>query len=138
MNLPVATRFARFSLAGGAGFLIEAVILTWLVQGVEMNVYVARAISFSIAVTATWAINRNFAFGGLQRQEKGREYGAYFVVQVIGALINLAVFVAVLEVYPGLREIIVVPLAAGSAVAMVFNFTAARMWVFRGDVTGRR
>jgi len=132
MGMPVLSRFARFAAAGGIGFLIEAVILTWLVQGQGLNIYGARAISFSVAVTATWAINRNFAFAGLQQQRRGREYSAYFLVQIIGAVINLGVFALAIAVQPGLRSLPVAPLAIGAAVALVFNFLASRNWVFHG------
>lgn len=132
MSLPAASRFARFVAAGGIGFLIEALILTWLAQGKGMDIYAARAVSFTVAVTATWAINRNFAFAGLARERRGREYSAYFLVQVVGAVINLGVFAAAIALWPGLRSVPVVPLAMGAAVALVFNFLASRTWVFRG------
>jgi putative flippase GtrA len=132
MSIPVLSRFARFTAAGGIGFLIEAVILTWLVQGQGLNIYAARLVSFSVAVTATWAINRNFAFAGLKQHRKGREYSAYFLVQIIGAAINLGIFATVVAIRPGLRSIPVFPLAIGAAVALVFNFVASRTWIFRG------
>lgn len=112
------------------GFLIEAVIITWLVSGLDINVFLARAASFSVAVTSTWAINRNFAFAGLQKERKGREYSAYFLVQIIGAALNLAVFAAVIAAWPQLRATPVIPLAIGAAVALIFNFGASRAWVF--------
>jgi putative flippase GtrA len=133
MSIPVLSRFARFVAAGGIGFLIEAVILTWLVQEQGLNIYGARLVSFSVAVTATWAINRNFAFAGLRQHRKSREYSAYFFVQIVGAAINLGVFAAVVALQPGLRSVPVLPLAIGAAVAMVFNFVASRAWVFRGS-----
>jgi putative flippase GtrA len=112
------------------GFLIEAVIITWLVSVLDVNIFLARVISFSVAVTSTWAINRNFAFAGLQRERRGREYSAYFLVQIIGAALNLAVFVAVIAAWPHLRAMPVIPLAIGAAVALIFNFAASRAWVF--------
>ena len=126
----MATRFARFAVAGAVGFLVEAVIITWLVSGLDMNIFVARAVSFSLAVTSTWAINRNFAFAGLQQERKGREYSAYFLVQMIGAALNLTVFVAVVSAWPQFRATPVIPLAIGAAPALIFNFVASQSWVF--------
>lgn len=125
-------RFTRFALAGGIGFIIEAAIITWLVVGLGLDVYLARLISFSVAVTATWSINRNFAFAGLQQQRKGREYSSYFLVQIAGAAVNLGVFAVVIALYPKLRAMPVIPLAVGAIVALAFNFTASRVWVFHG------
>lgn len=133
MSWPVIQQFGRFSVAGGIGFLTEAVILTWLVQGLGLNAYGARVISFGIAVTVTWAINRNLTFGDRKNVARAREYSAYVSVQIVGAVINFLVYAVAIALYPGFRSVVVVPLAMGSAVAMVFNFMAARSWVFRGD-----
>lgn len=132
MHLPLLSRFARYVVAGGIGFLIEAVVLTWLVVEQGLNIYGGRVISFVLGVTATWLINRNFAFAGLQRRQKGREYSAYFIVQTAGAVINLGVFAAVITVHPALKATPVIPLAIGAIVSMVFNFLGARIWVFHG------
>jgi len=126
------SRFARYVVAGGIGFLIEAVVLTWLVVEQGVNIYLGRVLSFMLGVTATWLINRNFAFAGLQQRHKGREYSAYFTVQTIGAVINLGVFVAAIAVHPALKSTPVIPLAIGAVVSMAFNFIGARIWVFHG------
>ena len=130
LDKSVINQFGRFAITGGIGFLVEAVVLTLLVSVSEMNVYFARSISFSIAVTTTWLINRHFTFAGFQRKRKGKEYFLYFLVQTIGVLINLFVFFLVLSAYPELRSLVVIPLAAGSAVAMFFNFAASRVWIY--------
>ena len=127
-------RFVRFVMAGAIGFLIEAVVITWLAVGIGMNVFFARAVSFSIAVTATWAINRNCAFAGLGQRRKGREYSAYFLVQITGAVINLGVFAAVIAGWPELAATPVLPLAIGAIIAMIFNFLASRHWVFNDRI----
>ena len=126
-------RFFRFSITGGIGCVIEAIVLTWLVTGQGVDIYLARGVSFSLAVTATWLLNRRFAFAGLASNRRGQEYSRYFLVQVVGAVINLAVFASLVGVRPELRTVPVLPLAAGAAVALVFNFAASRWLVFRGN-----
>jgi putative flippase GtrA len=98
--------------------------------GADFGHYGARAISFTVAVTTTWYINRRWVFERGAIEMTGREYTSYLLVQVIGAVINLSVFVAVIEFVPGLVEIPVVPLALGAAVALVFNFSASSRFVF--------
>lgn len=129
-------RFTRFAAAGGMGFVIEAVLLTWLVTGVGLNLYVGRAISFTTAVTATWAINRRFAFADLASNRKAREYAGYLAVQAAGALINLGVFVLVVAVWSWTKTVPVLPLAVGAGVALVFNFIASSLLVFQGSPDG--
>jgi len=123
-------RLPGFVVVGAIGFLIDAGILTALMTGADFGHYSARAISFTVAVTATWYINRRWVFERGAIEMTGREYTSYLLVQVIGAVINLSVFVAVIEFIPGLGEIPVVPLALGAAVALVFNFSAASRLVF--------
>ena len=131
-RLSKSARFLRFFLSGGVGFLIEAVVLTWLVKSFDLNIYMSRAISFSLAVTSTWLLNRRFTFADLASRDRGGEYSRYFLVQFAGAIINLSVFAGLISAIPALKETPVLPLAAGSAIALFFNFGASRSLVFRG------
>ena len=126
-------RFFRYTLVGGSGFVVDASVLTLLVNGLGYGHYVSRAVSFSLAVTFTWWINRRWVFqaGAATR----REYSGYFVVQLVGAVINLAVYVLTIELVPALATIPVLPLAIGAAVALPANFLLARRFVYRRAAT---
>ena len=58
------------------------------------------------------------------------EYGAYFGVQAVGAIINLGTYALVIAIFPSLRAIPVIPLSVGAAVALLFNYAGASRWVF--------
>jgi len=122
--------FSRFTGIGGIGFVIDASILTLLVNAGGMGAIKARAVSFSFAATATWYLNRKWTFRVADGARKGSEYARYLAVQTVGAGINLAVYLFVLYMYPKLASIPVIPLAIGAAFALVFNFVASRYWVF--------
>lgn len=126
----ILRRLPGFVLVGAIGFLIDAGILTALMKSLDFGHYSARAISFTIAVTATWYMNRRWVFERIAVRMSGREYTSYLSVQVIGALINLSVFAAVIEFVPGLATMPVIPLAVGAAVALMFNFGASSRFVF--------
>jgi len=123
-------RLPGFVLVGAIGFLIDAGILTALMTGFGFGPYGARAISFTVAVTATWYMNRRWVFERTGVRMSGREYTSYLLVQVIGAVINLSVFVAAIEFVPRLANTPVIPLALGAAVALIFNFNASSRFVF--------
>jgi putative flippase GtrA len=127
-------RLFRFALVGGVGFIVDATVLTLMVNGLGYGHYVSRAVSFTLAVTVTWLLNRRWVFQA--GSPTGREYSGYFAVQLLGAFINLGVYVLVIELVPVLAAIPVVPLAIGSAVAMFSNFLLARRFVFRQTVAG--
>jgi putative flippase GtrA len=120
----------RFIAIGAIGFAVEAIIL-WLLVGIQSwNPYAARFISFPVAVTTTWLLNRSFTFkkSGVR---KDREYILYTSMQCIGAFINISVYVWHIEQFPEYHRQPIFSLALGSAVAMVFNFLASKYIVFR-------
>ncbi len=120
----------RFAAIGGIGFLVDASILTLLVNGYGMGPIGARGISFAAAATATWYLNRRWTFAASASARRGPEYARYVIAQVLGAIINLLVYLLVIRLLPALGAIPVIPLAVGAAIALLFNFAAARYWVF--------
>jgi len=123
-------RLAPFIVVGGIGFVIDAGVLTLALRYFTPSIYVARAVSFTVAVVATWLLNRMFVFDGQAGGSMLAEYGRYFVTQVAGALCNLGVFVVLIDLVPRLAAMPVVPLAAGSALGAAVNYAGATLWVF--------
>ncbi len=121
-------RFTSFATVGVVGFIVDAAILSTLVHAAGWHHYTARALSFSAAVTVTWYLNRNWVFS--RTADRTREYGAYFGVQAVGAAINLGTYALVIALIPSLARLPVLPLAAGAALALLFNYSAASRWVF--------
>jgi len=128
----VRATLLRIAIVGGISFIVDAGILTVLVTGFSWHHYAARAISFTCAVTLAWLLNRRFTFR--RTDDARREYSRYFTIQIIGAAINLGTYVIVIEVWPGLAAIPVIPLAIGAGLALGFNFIAARTYVFAADI----
>lgn len=129
-------RLFRFLIVGGVGFAIDAGVLTAALHGFTSSVYVARAVSFTTAVVATWLLNRAFVFETDGRGSLAAEYGRYFVTQVAGALTNLGIFVALIEVVPRLANTPVIPLAVGAILGALVNFAGSSLWVFRTRDSG--
>ena len=123
---------ARFAFVGLTGFIVDATALTYRSQAWAWNIYGSRAISFFLATAVTWLLNRTFVFDARRRIGRRRsiEYGRYFLVQLGGACLNLAVFAALISGFPALHSIPVLPLAVGAGLGMIFNFTGSLYWVF--------
>jgi len=119
----------RFALVGGLGFLVDASVLTLLVNGLDKNHFSARAVSFALAVTVTWLANRRWTFE--PTEHRGKEYAGYITTQIIGAVINLGIYVLLIQLLPQLAKLPVIPLACGALVALIFNFFTARRFVFQ-------
>lgn len=120
---------------GGLGFVVDATILSTLVHVYGWSHLSARAVSFAAAVTVTWYCNRRWVFA--RTADRAREYGAYFSVQAIGAVLNLGTYVLVVAMYPPLARLPLLPLAAGALVALLFNYSGASRWVFAARRRGR-
>jgi putative flippase GtrA len=124
------TNLPGFALVGAVGFLVDASILTALMTGLGFGAYAARAVSFTSAVTVTWYLNRRWVFDRSDVPMSRREYSSYLLVQIIGAMINLGIFVLVIELVPKLKSVPVIPLAIGAGAALLFNFAASSRFVF--------
>lgn len=123
-------RFCRFLGVGGVGFLVDATILTLLMR-LGWGLVVSRATSFSLAVTVTWTLNRLWTFRLGESKKFGSRYWQYVLGQIIGAIVNLAVFFLVIGAVPSLSNTPIVPLAGGAMIAILFNYGFSRFVVFR-------
>lgn len=128
VSAPRGSRFVPFVAVGAIGFAIDASILTALVSGLGWSSYAARAVSFPLAITVTWLCNRGWVFG--RTNNARREYGAWILTQIVGATINLGGFALLLAAFPILERAPVVALMGGGILALLFNYVAARRWVF--------
>ena len=127
----LSPRFIRFCFVGGIGFLTDAGILSLLVYLAEVDPYLARGVSFPIAVTVTWYLNRCVTFAMPSSTDKKREWGIYFIVNSIGAGINFLIYsfllysIEYMYIYP------IVALAIASIIALFFNYYSSKILVFR-------
>lgn len=122
-----------FLCVGTIGFLVDASVLTTLVGGLGLGHYGSRVVSFAAAVTVTWLLNRRYTFAAQASDgRRRREFSRYLGVQVTGALINLGVYGALVAGYELAFRHPVLPLAAGSLMALIFTFTASKYFAFAG------
>ena len=117
-----------FAIAGGTGFVVDAGILLLLLRFTPIGPFGARAIAIPSALVATCLLNRNFTFGHSNRPlaVEGFRYGS---VGITSALLNYALYSALLISQPSLRPIIALILA--SAAATAFSYFGYSRFVFR-------
>ena len=121
----------RFGAIGGIGFIIDGGILTALHSVWGIGLIPARLVSFSVAVTATWALNRRYTFTTRQDPQAFSEWRRYAAVNGVGALLNLGIFFALIARFPQLAALPLLPLALAASVALLFNFVASRQFAFQ-------
>jgi putative flippase GtrA len=125
--------FPAFVVVGAVGFVVDASILATLVHGYQWGDYTARLVSFAFAVTVTWLLNRSYVFTSTRTHNRRSEYTRYLTVQGMGMAINFLVYSLCIASNQLMDKWPVLALAVGSAVALIFNYAGARVFVFTGE-----
>jgi len=120
-------RFLRFAVVGGIATVIQSSILVALVELAHANKLIANAIGFVVAATANYLMNRYFTFVGTQ-SHMGYGMLKFAITSVIGLGINTIIFQTLMSF--GLYYVIAWVLAVG--ITLIWNYSAARLIVFRG------
>ena len=126
----LAPTFPRFLAVGSVGFAIDAGVL-WVLVTLGGDAYLSRGLSFAMAMSVTWALNRRWTFRGVRRTALHREYAAYALVQGIGIAANFAVYALMLARLGTGPTAAVLALAGGSGVALAVNYLGLKHAVFR-------
>jgi putative flippase GtrA len=124
------TEFLRFCLVGGMAFMIDAMILEFLVWA-GLPALVARVVSIGVALQFSYLLHSRFTFRDHARSGAST-WLSFISSNLIGAIINYGVFCLVLYAQLVESEQIsrLMALVAGTAVALFFNYWANRRFVF--------
>ena len=135
-GLPGAERIAfadlrqllSFSVVGTLGFVVDSSVL-YLGLDLGLGLRSGRVVSYLVAVTATWALNRRFTFGASRRRPV-IEWARFTITQLAGAAVNLGTYFALVAASGFVARFPVLGVAAGSLGGLAVNFVAARVFVF--------
>ncbi len=133
---PRSWRWLQFAMVGTVGFALDAGLLSFLMAA-GWSVLQARTVSFLVAVSGTWMINRAWTFRDRHSVVRGSSYALYVLAQLLGAGINLGCFFVLIQLWPALLAFPVVPLGIGALVSRAFNFWCATLFVFQVRPYGR-
>lgn len=122
--------FIGFLLVGTGGFVVDAGTLSLYLWGVPDGFLVGRLLSFFVAVTFTWYLNRRFTFVVTGRPSL-REWARFVAVNLVGGGVNLAVYSVLVSYGDAFRALPVLAVAAGSVAGLFVNFLGASRIVFR-------
>jgi putative flippase GtrA len=119
--------FIRFCAVGAIGFAVDAGVLMALLALYPDALIGARLVSILVALTLTWALNRRHTFGS-RDPKLIAEWSRFAGVNGLGAALNFATYSALLYAFPSMPPL--AALAAGSALALAFNYLGSRRFVF--------
>ncbi len=124
-------QFIRFGISGVVGFLVDAGIVALCTQTIGMRPIPSQAVAFCVAVTVTWLINRNWTFAGHERNKWLHELTRYVASNSLGAAVNNGVYGMLVLTLTIFSRDPVLAVGAGSLAGMSFNFTLAKLFVFK-------
>lgn len=127
-------QFIKFCIVGLSGTIIDLGFYNLFALSIGLNIYFARTISFILAATNNYHLNRVWTF---QSKEKKitREFSQFFFVSVIGLLLNLVVMKIVLNFTSNLGNEILeknIPVLVAIIIVLFWNFFANKYWTFKG------
>jgi putative flippase GtrA len=119
----------KFGLVGGSGYVINLAVFALLDQALGIHHLVAAVLSFCVAVTNNFLLNRHWTFqatGG----HAGFQAARFFAVSLLGLGVNLLFLFLLVDVgsAPELPS-----QAIAVAGAMPFNFIGNKLWTFGSE-----
>jgi putative flippase GtrA len=122
-------QFIAFALVGVIGFVVDAGTL-YLAMAAGAGHYSGRVISYLVAATCTWALNRRYTFNGHHHANWLAEWARFLAANAAGGLVNYSVYALLVATSPIVAAHPVIGVAAGSLSGLAVNFTLSRLVVF--------
>jgi dolichol-phosphate mannosyltransferase len=116
----------KFSVVGASGTAINFAVYTTLVKGPQLHYLVAATISFLVAVTSNYLLNRHWTFRG-KRGHFAYQGLRFFVVSTVVLGLNLLILHLLVSADLSKLQAQAVAIAA----VMPVNFLGNKLWSFR-------
>jgi putative flippase GtrA len=130
-------RLLRFGVVGAVAFAVDAGCLWIALHRLGFGLYSGRAMSFIVATTVAWYLNRQFTFrdrghGGRSH----RQWLRYVLASLVGAAANVGSYSLLVAALPAFADNPTLAVAAGSLAGMLVNFSSYSLFVFRPTSPG--
>jgi putative flippase GtrA len=122
-------QFLRFGVVGGVGFGVD----TGTVYALHnlIGVYAAGLVSFLLAATGNWALNRIWTFRGHGNGSALRQWALFLAANSAGFVLNRGTFFALVATVAAVRAHLVLGTLAGTLAGMGANFVLSHRVVFQ-------
>ncbi len=127
--LVLAAQFMQFATVGVAGLTVDTVVV--YATRDRVGLYVAGLLSYLVAVTVTWALNRMWTFRGLGQGSALRQWARFVAANLLGFVLNRGTYFTLVTVSPLCAAQPIYAVAAGSVAGMFANFSLSRRIVFK-------
>jgi putative flippase GtrA len=128
--LRLSRSLARFVVVGSIGFVVDGGVMQLITWTTGVSPLLARAFSFPLALSVTWALNRTWTFETGRERAPLSQYRRYVAVQIAGFIINYAIFAGLVMTGGLWRDWPLLALAVGALISMIFTYVLSRLHVF--------
>ncbi len=126
-------QFIKFGIVGLLGTIIDLGVYNLLVFKFNFNIYTSRIISFTLAATANYILNRIWTFRSKEKKI-AKQYIQFFFISIIGLGLNLIIMKSLQNIVSGIEEELLrinIPVVIAITIVLFWNFLANRYWTFK-------
>lgn len=130
--MTLSRNFLWFCAVGCIG--LAADIATLVVTRDVLGVYAGRVVSFLVAATVTWLLNRSVTFSREalhQRRSVMQEYVHYLSIMATGGVVNYVTYTLLAWNLDQHTWALSLYVAAGSVAGLGVNYLGASRWLYR-------
>jgi putative flippase GtrA len=127
----LAAEIFSFGVIGVVGYLVDTGVLLLVIKFLRLGPYAGRGVSFLVAATVTFALNRRFTFRAARAERIGYQWMRFVSANTIGAAANIGVYSWLVSAVPFARANLPFAVAVGSLAGKGVNLTLSRWLVFR-------
>lgn len=128
-RVALLAQFLRFGVVGGVTFLVDAATV-YALRG-SLGLYRAGLVSYVVAATFSWALNRAWTFADADRGAAHRQWAMFLATNLVGFALNRGTFFALIAYSAFCAANPILPVGAGAIAGMFTNFGLSRRLVFR-------
>nr|BCN22392.1 hypothetical protein [Vibrio mimicus] len=126
--MAVKASYVKFLFAGAIGFLVDCISMYILLY--YIGPFLAKIVSFLLAVITTWLINRKFTFGREKRRSISKEFFLYLSSMLFGGAVNFLVFSLFILIYGSENRGLFIAMCLGTVSALCLNYFSSSRIVF--------
>lgn len=122
-------QFLKFGVVGVIGFGIDTAVVYGL--RASLGLYGAGAVSYVVAATGNWVLNRIWTFRGQGSGKAHQQWALFLTTNLAGFALNRGTYALLVTFSTLCHAQPVFAVAAGAVAGMFVNFGMARSVVFR-------
>jgi len=126
-------QFLRFGVVGVIGFGVDTGVV-YALRGL-VGIYAAGLISYLVAASGNWLLNRVWTFRGHGRGSAFRQWLMFLAANSVGFVLNRGVFFSLVAAFALVHRVPVIGIAAGTLAGMFANFALSHRLVFKAHHT---